>query len=113
MTSLPVTCLRRTRPQNFHDPFPRVAYRPHTYIVFVLSQLLLCLSVLAGINQHKGEIVPNRYRWDSYGTLRVKVLYRAPSLITSYRPNARGGLSSYFSQSLELCVATSKYLSTQ
>src|SRR6218665_964483 len=32
---------------------------------------------------------------------------------TSYRPNARGGPSSYFSQSLELCVATSKYLSTQ
>src|SRR6218665_3352332 len=31
---------------------------------------------------------------------------------TSYRPNARGGPSSYFSQSLELCVATSKYLST-
>src|SRR6218665_223737 len=28
---------------------------------------------------------------------------------TSYRPNARGGPSSYFSQSLELCVATSKY----
>src|SRR6218665_878677 len=82
MTSLPVTCLRRTRPQNFHDPFPRVAYRPHTYIVFVLSQLLLCLSELAGINQHKGEIVPDRYRWDSYGTLLVKVLYRAPSLIT-------------------------------
>src|SRR6218665_307862 len=31
---------------------------------------------------------------------------------TSYRPNARGGPSPYFSQSLELCVATSKYLST-
>src|SRR6218665_3665752 len=31
---------------------------------------------------------------------------------TSYRPNARGGPSSYFSQSPELCVATSKYLST-
>src|SRR6218665_818502 len=31
---------------------------------------------------------------------------------TSYRPNARGGPSSYFSQSPELCVAISKYLST-
>src|SRR6218665_575323 len=31
---------------------------------------------------------------------------------TSHRPNARGGPSSYFSQSPELCVATSKYLST-
>src|SRR6218665_386102 len=31
---------------------------------------------------------------------------------TSYRPNARGGPSSHFSQFLELCVATSKYLST-
>src|SRR6218665_479816 len=82
MTRLSVTCSRRTRPHNFHDPFRRVAYRPHTYIVFVLSQLLLCLSVLAKINQHKGEIVPDRYRWDFYGTLLVKVLYRAPSLTT-------------------------------
>src|SRR6218665_740628 len=32
---------------------------------------------------------------------------------TSYRPNAQGGPSSYFSQFLELCVATSKYLSTR
>src|SRR6218665_1273454 len=29
---------------------------------------------------------------------------------TSYRPIARGGPSSYFSQSLELCVATSKFI---
>src|SRR6218665_2962889 len=32
---------------------------------------------------------------------------------TSYRPNARGGPSPYFSQFLELCVSTSKYSSTR
>src|SRR6218665_1225918 len=79
MTSRSVTCSRPTRPHNFHDPVPRVAYRPHKYIVFVL---LLCLSVLAKINQHKGKIVPGKYRKDFYGNLLVKVLYRTPSLIT-------------------------------
>src|SRR6218665_2638372 len=39
----------------------------HAYIEFVLSELLLCLSVLTEINQHNGKIFPDRYRWDFYG----------------------------------------------
>ena len=38
--------------------------------------------MLAEINQHNGKIPIDRYRWDFYGTLLVKVLYRTPSLIT-------------------------------
>ena len=38
--------------------------------------------MLAEINQHNGKIFPDRYRWDFYGTLLVKVLFRTPSLIT-------------------------------
>src|SRR6218665_2231703 len=50
-----------------------------------------------------------------YGTLLVKVLSRTPLLFahrTLYRPNARGGPSSRFSQLLELCVVTRNFRST-
>src|SRR6218665_690241 len=50
-----------------------------------------------------------------YGTPLVKVLFRTPLLFTHrtlYRPNARGGPSSRFSQFLELCVVTRNFRST-
>jgi len=51
-----------------------------------------------------------------YGTPLVKVLFRTPLLFahrTLYRPNARGGPSSRFSQFLELCVVTRNFRSTR
>src|SRR6218665_1026759 len=89
----------------------------YTYcILYFLNYYFVCLSALAGINQHNGKIFLDRYRWNFYGTLLVKVLFRAPSLIThtilrtdlmheGARPRTSG-------QSPKLCVTTSKYLST-
>src|SRR6218665_3309078 len=55
----------------------------YTYcILYFLNYYFVCLSALAGINQHNGKIFLDRYRWNFYGTLLVKVLFRAPSLIT-------------------------------
>src|SRR6218665_2723910 len=51
-----------------------------------------------------------------YGTSLVKVLFRTPLLFahrTLYRPNARRGPSSRFSQFLELCVVTRNFRSTR
>src|SRR6218665_3072746 len=51
-----------------------------------------------------------------YGTLLVKVLFRTTLLLahrTLYRPNARGGPTSGFSQFLELCVVTRNFRSTR
>src|SRR6218665_2412616 len=51
-----------------------------------------------------------------YSTLLVKVLFRTPLLFahrTLYRPIARGGPSSRFSQFLELCVVTRNFRSTR
>src|SRR6218665_1858952 len=51
-----------------------------------------------------------------YGTPLVKVLFRTPLLFahrTLYRPNARGGPSSRFSQFLGLCVVTRNFRSTR
>src|SRR6218665_1813968 len=80
MTSLPVTCSRRTRLHTFTIHFCVCHTGLTRTLSFVLSELLLCLSVLAQINQHNGKIFPDRYRWYLYGTLLMKVLYRAPSL---------------------------------
>src|SRR6218665_3285243 len=75
--------LDRTRPHRFLYPFPCVTYRlTRILYLYCLNYYFVCLSVLAEINQHNGKIFPDRYRWDFYGTLLVKVLYRAPSLIT-------------------------------
>src|SRR6218665_3530844 len=52
----------------------------------------------------------------AYGTPLVKVLFRTPLVFahrTLYRPNARGGPSSRFSQFLELCVVTRNFRSTR
>src|SRR6218665_3066764 len=51
-----------------------------------------------------------------YGTLLVNVLFSTPLPFahrTLYRPNARGGPSSRFSQFLELCVVTRNFRSTR
>ena len=51
-----------------------------------------------------------------YGTPLVKVHFRTPLLFahrTLYRPNARGGPSSRFSQFLELSAVTRNFRSTR
>src|SRR6218665_2773965 len=111
MTSLSVTCSRRTRPHNFHDQSPRVAYRPHAYIVF-------CTFLTTTLSLRVGRDQPTQ--WENCPLqIPMGVLWHYPGEgplsrpFTNYTHNtsyARGGPSSYFSQSPELCVATSKYL---
>src|SRR6218665_3104340 len=117
MTSLPVTCFRRTRPHNFHDPFPRVAYRPHTYIVFRtdLTTTLFVSPCWPRSTNTMGKLSltdTDGIFWNSPSEGPLSRPFTNYTHNTSYRPNARGGPSSYFSQSPELCVATSKYLSS-
>src|SRR6218665_1749970 len=82
MSSLSVTC---SRPTTFTIHF-RVCHTGLTRSLYCnlycLNCCFVCLSVLAKIDQHNGKIVPDRYQWDFYDTLLVKVLYRAPALIT-------------------------------
>src|SRR6218665_3384446 len=82
MTSLSVTCSRRTVPTTFTIHF-RVWHTGLTRILYLYClYYFVCLSVLVKINQHNGKIVHDRYRWDLYGILLATVFYRAPSLIT-------------------------------
>src|SRR6218665_2489249 len=109
--------LDRTRPHRFLYPFPCVTYRlTRILYLYCLNYYFICLSVLAEINQHNGKIFPDRYQWDFYGTLLVKVLYRAPSLITHtiLRTDLmpEGAVLVLQSVPRTVCVATSKYLST-
>src|SRR6218665_231559 len=118
MTRLPVTCPRRTRPHNFHDSFPLVVYRPHTYIVFctVLTITLFvswCWPRSTNTMENLSLTDNDRILWHSPSEGPLSHPFTIYTHRTSYRPNARGGPSSYFSPFLELCVATSKYLSTR
>ena len=97
--------------------FPCVTYWLTCILYFVLSELLLCVSLRVGRDQptqweNCPWQIPMGFLWHSPSEGPLSRPFTIYTHRTSYTDLMHEGPSSYFSRFLELGVATSKYLST-